>query len=351
MGLHLHRPATLKRTLVTRSFPTAMVLSLAVSVAACGGGGGGGSGSGNAAGQVKDVVNQFGHTGNCGLLTPAGRQELSGDTDLKACQTAIDQGTKPTYTISSVQVSGPTATVAVAGTEGPYGIHLTDASGSWLIDHIDQPANGSSGPAGSAPSTTSPPAPATGSSTSIPASSTSIPASSTSIPASSPTTNASAPASSATVTGETISGDGWSATFAPGWAKSADPTTPVDGSLNAVEVGAPDGALLEIDNPIPVNGRDIVTDVVTTANSIASADQQWGFTNIGSLKDTTLGREKAEIFSADSATADGTPLSVINLVAIHAGRLYTVTFSYVTSKGGVADNSGLSTFQNSWAWT
>jgi hypothetical protein len=119
-----------------RSLITAITATLALlAISACGGG------SSSPASQAQDVVNNFGHSGNCKLLTAAARQELGGSSTVSGCQRALNEGSKPKYTIQSTTVNGSAATVKVKGTEGVYTIDLTKASGAWLIDVVHQPGS------------------------------------------------------------------------------------------------------------------------------------------------------------------------------------------------------------------
>jgi hypothetical protein len=118
-----------------RSLTTAVSGALALlAISACGGGGS------SSASQAKDVVNNFGHTGNCKLLTVAARQELGGSSTVSGCQHELNQrGSKPKYSIKDASVTGSAATVQVSGTEGLYTISLVKSSGGWLINNVGQP--------------------------------------------------------------------------------------------------------------------------------------------------------------------------------------------------------------------
>jgi hypothetical protein len=127
VGPHPHRA---KRVLAA-----AITLSV-VALAACGGGS---HDDAAAVDAVNAVVQHFGSSGSCTLLTSAGRRELSGETDAAACQHVLDQGAQPKFAIETTTVAGAAATVNAKGGEGAYTIRLTDASGDWLIDAVDQP--------------------------------------------------------------------------------------------------------------------------------------------------------------------------------------------------------------------
>ena len=129
---------------------TALVLALA----GCGGGGGGG----DASGQISSTVTAFLKHGDCSLLTPALRKQLTGETDAKACSHYISLRNKVKQVdVGKISVSGDTATAAVTVDGDHVAFRLVKQGGTWLLNAH---AGGGSGDA-SAPAQTTATAPAT----------------------------------------------------------------------------------------------------------------------------------------------------------------------------------------------
>jgi len=103
-------------------------------------GGGGGSSSGGDSGQIRSSITAFIQKHDCSALTPAFQKQLTGETDVKACDHDLSLRNKvKQLSIGAVSVSGDSATAAVTTDGTKVGVQLVKQSGRWLINGTGSP--------------------------------------------------------------------------------------------------------------------------------------------------------------------------------------------------------------------